>query len=138
MTVGTIRPPLVLLAAKCHRRDGPGEDPACPIDIAEGDADRVRIGLVFVDQHQRPVAIWTRYSIGGDQNVAGGVLQIAGRGIKFVHPGTMLHPLQIDQPARVVLRGEGLDVEIRQRATGKMKCPGRQPGVQVLQKNVMG
>ena len=113
MTVGTIRPPLVLLTPKCDQRNRAGEGHDGPTDIAEGDADRVRIGLVFVDQHQRPVAIWTRYSIGGDQNVSGGILQIAGRGIKFVRSSAMLHPLQINQPACVILRGEGLDVEIR-------------------------
>src|SRR5206468_4390787 len=70
-------------------------------------------GLILVDEHQRPVAVWTRHGIAGYQSVSGSVLQIAGRGIKFVLPGSMLHPLQINQPARMVLSGEGLDVEIR-------------------------
>ena len=74
--------------------------------------DVVRIGLIFVDEHQRPLAVGTRNGVGGDQRVPAVVFQIAGCRIEFVDSGAVLHPLQIDQPAGVILRGEGFDIQI--------------------------
>src|SRR5579862_4076813 len=70
------------------------------------------IRLIFVDDHQGVKSIRAVDGIGGDERVSASVFEIAGCGIKFVRSSAVLYPLQIDQTARMVLRGERLHIQI--------------------------
>ena len=76
---------------------GPVKDScALALCVFEDNAHRVRVSLVAIDQHQRPVAIGTMHSIGRYQQVALTVFDIGGSGEHQMHTGSVLHPFQID------------------------------------------
>jgi hypothetical protein len=57
-------------------------------------------------------AVRARNGVGRDERVASSVLKIAGCWVEFVDSGPMSHPFEVDEAARVVLRCEGLYVEV--------------------------
>lgn len=96
---------MVLFAAESYYVHRAGEraiDLACA--VVECNPHRVRILLIFVDQHQRPLTVGSLYCIGGHQRVSGRVVDIDVRWEYRVFAASWLHPFQVNELTGEVLR----------------------------------
>ena len=78
MTSLSICMPLVLRLAERNHRDQSGERAVgIGVGIMECDADFMRIVVVLVDEHERPLTVWTLQGVGGQQHVACNIFYVA-------------------------------------------------------------
>src|SRR5437016_11547937 len=106
--------PLILLRSEGGHTHGAREEAILlTLVVLKYDAHGVRIFLVFVDQHQRPFSIGANQRIRSDQNMAGGVADVARTGENAVHTSSRLDPFQIDHLAGKELRVGLLHIVVR-------------------------
>jgi len=91
--------PLILLAPKRNHVHWAGKTANPVARVLKFDAYRMRILLIFVDQHQGPLAIRTVQCICRYQNMTGGVANVAGDGEHTMLPIARLNPFQVNHLA---------------------------------------
>src|SRR2546430_13135021 len=97
--------PLVLLAAKGNHVDWAGERILrIGSIVTKIDPNRMRVFLILVNNHQRPLAIGSTQRIGSHQNVSGRIEHITRGREDLMRSVTRLHPFLCNQLAGEILR----------------------------------
>ena len=81
-------------------------------DVIEGDANGVWARLVAVDEHQRPVSVWTMEGVRGDELIAVVIFDGERRRKHVVEARAVLDPFEIDHARGEVERCVAADVEV--------------------------
>lgn len=68
--------------------------------------------FVAIDEHDGPVSIGAVERVGGDEDVAGWILDVGRRWEHVVNAGAMLYPFEIDHVGGEVGRSVALDVVV--------------------------
>src|SRR6266478_5961867 len=102
--------PLVLLLPECDPRDRPDKSTILlGIFVMKCDGDRMRVLVILVDQHERPLSIRPEHGIDRNQNMPLRVLNIARGMEKAMLSILRLRPLLRQHLRRKKLRGALLD-----------------------------
>src|ERR1700730_8416761 len=112
MALWAFRTPQVLFTAEGCHRDWTRKGVWHSCFVVEDQSYAMRVGLVFVDYHDRPLPIRKLDWISSYQGVSAVVLKIAGRTEELVYTGTMLDPFEIDDSAGVILRSVSPNIEM--------------------------
>ncbi len=104
--------PDVLLAAKSDHTHRTRKTTRRGVPMVKDNLDVVGIVLILVDEQQRPIAIRTVHSIGGDQGVPCAVLDSAVHAKEMMHAAAVRDPLLIDHLADIIFGCVPGDVEI--------------------------
>src|SRR5258708_37010066 len=90
--------PLVLVFAERNHSDWPAERPVpVGLGILKGDSNWVRMAVVFIDEHKRPLAVGTLQSVGSYEQVPGGILHAAEGHVEFGRSAFGFGPLAGDE-----------------------------------------
>src|ERR1700732_2573880 len=94
MAFSPVRMPLVLSPAERDHRDRPNER-LIPVAvcIVKHKIDLMRIVMVLIDKHERPLTIGALQRICGNQQVSLRVLHVAGSWVELVFSGGRVAPL---------------------------------------------
>src|SRR6266851_4980913 len=112
MALRALGTPHVLLATECDHGDRPGKRTLSSRSRIEGETYFVRIRLIFVNHHNRPLSVRKLNWITGYQHMSGAILQIGGCREEPMSTSTVFDPFQVDDPAGLILRRVGVYVEV--------------------------
>src|ERR1700682_3354695 len=109
-----VRVPLILSLAECDHRDRSSERLISgPVRIAKHDMDLMRIVMVLIDKHERPLPIGALHRISRNQQVPLRVLYVASRSVELVFSIYWLRPLLRHQLCSKKLGRGLLDLIVR-------------------------